>query len=91
MLIASVDYATALSTLRLASSTITRKRDRGVGLVELVKPNTHKHYRQSQSTCYWRSLSLHREIQRNNHPALVGLRVSYYRDLLGEGWMIIFL
>ena len=32
-----------------------------------------------------------RGIQRNNHPALVGLKVSYYRDLLGEGWMIIFL
>ena len=29
--------------------------------------------------------------QRNNHPALVRLKVSYYRDLLGEGWMIIFL
>ncbi len=32
-----------------------------------------------------------RKTYRNNHPALVRLKVGGYREILGEGWMIIFL
>ncbi len=37
------------------------------------------------------AIKLVRKTYRNNHPALVRLRVGGYREILGEGWMIIFL